>query len=288
MGIAGLLPFVRKAWRDASLAEFEGATVAVDIYCWIHKGAFACAEALALNKPTNQFVAYCLRLVKLLLRFKIKPILVFDGHRLPAKADTETKRRENRDNMRQRAARLLASGRKSEARECFERSVSVTQEMAQRVLQAARELGVDCLVAPYESDAQLACLCQPGGIADMALTEDSDLLAFGCERVFFKLDLNAGRGIVIERERLLQETGLSADRFRHMCLLAGCDYHPGIQGVGLTTAARVMTRTRLGDFMSLLTKLRMYLPRLEGALLSPQEIEALMRAERTFLHQVMF
>lgn len=52
--------------------------------------------------------------------------------------------------------------------------------------QAARSQGVDCLVAPYEADAQLAYL-NKAGIVQAIVTEDSDLLAFGCKKV---LDYN--------------------------------------------------------------------------------------------------
>lgn len=48
--------------------------------------------------------------------------------------------------------------------------------------QAARAQGVDCLVAPYEADAQLAYL-NKAGIVQAIITEDSDLLAFGCKKV---------------------------------------------------------------------------------------------------------
>jgi exonuclease-1 len=43
---------------------------------------------------------------------------------------------------------------------------------------------VKFVVAPYEADAQLAYLCRLGEI-QAVITEDSDLLAFGCERVCF-------------------------------------------------------------------------------------------------------
>lgn len=47
--------------------------------------------------------------------------------------------------------------------------------------------GVDCIVAPYEADAQLAFL-NKSGIAQLVITEDSDLVLFGCEQasiIFF-------------------------------------------------------------------------------------------------------
>lgn len=53
------------------------------------------------------------------------------------------------------------------------------------MFQACRNRGVDCIVAPYEADAQLAYLNKVG-IAQLVITEDSDLLLFGCEKVTSK------------------------------------------------------------------------------------------------------
>jgi exonuclease 1 len=50
------------------------------------------------------------------------------------------------------------------------------------MIQACREKGVDCIVAPYEADAQLAYLNKIG-VAQVIITEDSDLVLFGCDRV---------------------------------------------------------------------------------------------------------
>lgn len=43
-------------------------------------------------------------------------------------------------------------------------------------------MNVQYIVAPYEADAQLAYL-EKTGVIDAILTEDSDLLVFGCKRV---------------------------------------------------------------------------------------------------------
>lgn len=53
-------------------------------------------------------------------------------------------------------------------------------------VQAARARGVDCIVAPYEADAQLAYLNKTG-VVQAIITEDSDLLAFGCKKVWKKI-----------------------------------------------------------------------------------------------------
>jgi len=41
---------------------------------------------------------------------------------------------------------------------------------------------LDYIISPYESDAQLAYLANKG-IVDLIITEDSDLVLFGCPKV---------------------------------------------------------------------------------------------------------
>lgn len=53
MGITGLLPFLEKATKQCHIAEFRGGTVVVDTYCWLHKGANACAVQLAQGEETS-------------------------------------------------------------------------------------------------------------------------------------------------------------------------------------------------------------------------------------------
>lgn len=70
--------------------------------------------------------------------------------------------------------------------ECKYQSLHVVVDMSpfltSCLLKACRARGVDCIVAPYEADAQLAYL-NKCGIAQLIITEDSDLLLFGCDKV---------------------------------------------------------------------------------------------------------
>lgn len=50
------------------------------------------------------------------------------------------------------------------------------------VLQELRRENVPYIVAPYEADSQL-CYLEREGIIDGLITEDSDLLVFGCKTV---------------------------------------------------------------------------------------------------------
>ncbi|KAK3770564.1 hypothetical protein RRG08_010753 [Elysia crispata] len=289
MGIQGLLPFLKKIHQPVNISDFKGCTVAVDAYCWLHKGAFSCAEKLAMGEKTEQYVYYCMKYVDYLLRKGLKPILVFDGCHLKSKEDVEKTRRGRRELNRKKAAQLLREGKKSEARDCLQKCVDITPQMALNLMNVCRDRGVDCIVAPYEADAQLAYL-NLNGIAQLVVTEDSDLLLFGCDKVIFKMDFY-GNGILIEKSHLnevlaIQNSFYSFEKFRYMCILSGCDYLPSLPGIGLVKACKVLKTARQQELRLLLKKLPTYLKM--NLIVSEEYIEKFICADNTFLYQLVF
>ena len=63
MGIPGLLQFTRPAETAVHVSRYKGRRVGVDTYSWLHKGVFAAATELALGRPTNRHIKYCVRLM---------------------------------------------------------------------------------------------------------------------------------------------------------------------------------------------------------------------------------
>ncbi len=290
MGITGLLPFLKKASRPAQLGELSGSVAAIDAYCWLHKGAFGCAEKLVRGQDTDGYVVYVMRQIDVLLHHRIKPVVVFDGRNLPSKAHTEKKRRENRAKHRQMAIDYLHQGRTREARECYQRCVDVTPEMARRVITACRERNIDCVVAPYEADAQLAFLCS-AGLVDFIISEDSDLTLFGCKKILFKLSYT-GHGVLYEREKLgaclgARADSFSFDKFRHMCITSGCDYLASLHGIGLGKAFKFWSLVTDPDVRRVLPKMPAYL-NMSSLSVTSDYVEGFMRAENTFLYQLVF
>ncbi|NXE11655.1 EXO1 Exonuclease, partial [Lophotis ruficrista] len=288
MGIQGLLQFIKEAAEPTHVKKYKGQAVAVDTYCWLHKGAYACAEKLARGEPTDLYVAFCMKLVDMLISFGIKPILVFDGCTLPSKKEVEKARREKRQANLLKGKKLLQEGKLSEARECFGRSVNVTHVMAHEVIKAARARGIDCLVAPYEADAQLAYLNKTG-MVQAIITEDSDLLAFGCKKVFLKID-KFGNGLEIDQARLgnCKQLGnvFTEEKFRYMCILSGCDYLSSIHGIGLAKACKLLKLANNPDIIKVIKKMGQYL---KMNITVPEEyIQGFTRANNTFLYQLVF
>ncbi|PKK33611.1 exonuclease 1 [Columba livia] len=288
MGIQGLLQFIKEAAEPTHVKKYKGQAVAVDTYCWLHKGAYACAEKLARGEPTDLYIAFCMKLVDMLLSFGIKPILVFDGCTLPSKKEVEKARREKRQASLLKGKQLLQEGRVAEARECFGRSINVTHVMAHEVIKAARARGIDCIVAPYEADAQLAYLNKTG-MVQAIITEDSDLLAFGCKKVFLKID-KFGNGLEIDRARLgnCKQLGnvFTEEKFRYMCILSGCDYLSSIHGIGLAKACKLLKIANNPDIIKVIKKMGQYL---KMNITVPEEyIQGFTRANNTFLYQLVF
>jgi exonuclease-1 len=149
-----------------------------------------------------------------------------------------------------------------------------------------RAEGIPYVVAPYEADAQLAYL-ERIGVVDRIITEDSDLLVFGCKNVYFKL--NDVEGIVtgISRDDFGKVTecslqGWTDAQFRAMAILSGCDYLPSIPGVGLKTAWTFLRKYRTPE--NVIRALR-----LERKKNVPQGyLEAFMVTEKVFLHQRVY
>ncbi|KAK9541989.1 hypothetical protein VZT92_001994 [Zoarces viviparus] len=288
MGISGLLQFIKDAAEPINVKKYKGQTVAVDTYCWLHKGAFSCAEKLAKGEPTDQYVWYCMKFVEMLLAFSVKPILVFDGRNLPSKKEVERARRERREGNLQKGRQLLREGKLSEARDCFTRCVNITPAMAHNLIKAARARGVDCVVAPYEADAQLAYLTKCG-LAQAVITEDSDLLAFGCKKVILKMD-KQGNGLEIDQSNMGRCRSLgnifTEEKFRYMCILSGCDYLASLHGIGLGKACKLLRLAKDPDILKVIRKMGQYL---KMTLVIPEQyIEGFVRANNTFLYQLVF
>ncbi|XP_066144349.1 exonuclease 1 [Euwallacea fornicatus] len=290
MGITGLLPYLEQATRQCHISEFRKSTVAIDSYCLLHKGANACAEQLARGEDSTLYVDYCMKYVKMLLSYDIHPIMVFDGKNLPAKAKTEAKRRESRKNAKQRAAQLLSLGKLEEARTYLKQCIDVTPKMAHNLIRACQKLKVDCIVAPYESDAQMAFFNMKG-VAECVITEDSDLVLFGCKKVLYKLDL-AGSGRLVESDKIsiamkMRPDQFTFDKFRFMCILSGCDYVSSLNGIGLKKAEKFIKLTAESNPEIFLDRIPRYL-NMKYLEITDEYKRNVLIANATFLHQVVF
>ncbi|CAL4973736.1 unnamed protein product [Urochloa decumbens] len=181
MGIQGLLPQLKSIMVPIKVEELRGQTVAVDTYSWLHKGALSCGDRLCKGIPTTRHIEYCMHRVNMLRHYGVKPILVFDGGLLPIKNDQERKRERSRKENLERAREHEAAGNSRAAFECYQKAVDITPRIASELIEVLKKEKVDYIVAPYEADAQMTFL-SVNKLVDAVITEDSDLIPFGCSR----------------------------------------------------------------------------------------------------------
>eukprot|EP00929_Paragymnodinium_shiwhaense_P038250 TRINITY_DN20247_c0_g1_i1.p1 TRINITY_DN20247_c0_g1~~TRINITY_DN20247_c0_g1_i1.p1 ORF type:complete len:503 (+),score=60.65 TRINITY_DN20247_c0_g1_i1:53-1510(+) len=238
MGIQGLLKALEDKCKETTIAEFAGKTAAVDALSWLHKGLSAAAFDLATGKNTKAHINYCIRRAVAVKRCGVTPVLIFDGASLPAKRAVNEERRRQRAGNKKEGERRLAAGDLQGARKCFAQAAEVTAEMKAELCRELERAGVAAMTAPYEADAQMAYLSMHGHV-HVCISEDSDLLAWGCQRVLFKMDAQ-GVGQLIELEEALEERSFS--QFQAACILMGCDYLPRLPRAGPRTAFRLVDR----------------------------------------------
>ena len=188
MGISGLHHQLKPAQKRIDVAELKGRTLALDGHALLHRGALSCAEQLAEGEPTTRYAHFAVQRVQMLRR---------RASRNAARTATDTAQKANHTTARcetrlsrtrqwkLECERRHAAGEDrddaiGEMRKAYGKTVRVTPTMVEVTKRELEEkVGVRCLVAPYEADAQLAALCVLG-LCDGVITEDSDLACLLC------------------------------------------------------------------------------------------------------------
>ena len=244
MGISNLLKILESIQTSRHLSYYKGKRVAVDGYCWLHKSIYLISEQIFHNPHSKRYLKYLNKRVDQLLRFNIIPIIVFDGDKLQMKKIEEEERQKRRNEVTMESLKLIRKGMEKEAQSKRLEGIDINPQMAYEFIKLLKQKGVEYYVAPYEADIQLAYLDKINYV-DCIITEDSDLLALGCKRVLYKLDLDTNIGFEIETKNLKKcvkydFSSFDNDKFLTFCILSGCDYFK-VKGVGANNAYKVIT-----------------------------------------------
>ncbi|KAI8573788.1 hypothetical protein RHMOL_Rhmol01G0302800 [Rhododendron molle] len=284
MGIQGLLPLLKSIMIPTHIKDLEGCSVAVDTYSWLHKGALSCSKDLCKGQPTSKHIDYCMHRVNLLLHYGVRPILVFDGGLLPMKSEQEIKRARARKENLARAIGHETNGNNAAACDCYQKAVDISPSVAYELIQVLKQQNVYYVVAPYEADAQMTFLAVSKQV-DAVITEDSDLIAFGCPRIIYKMD-KFGQGVEFRYSKLQQNkdlnfTGFTQQMLLEMCILSGCDYLPSLPGMGLKKAHALMKK--FGSYDKVIKHLKY-----STVAVPPSYEDSFRKAMMTFQHQRVY
>ncbi|RCK64957.1 Exodeoxyribonuclease 1 [Candida viswanathii] len=249
MGVNGLLQVLKEIQDPGSLERYRGKTLAIDTYGWLHRAIVSCSQELCLGQPTRNYITYVLTKIRMLQDFNITPYFVFDGASLPTKQETNKERQQRRQEAKELAEKHLAENNPRLAEKQYMKAAYVTSQMSKSIMCELDMMGINYVVAPYEADPQMVYL-EKIGLVDGILSEDSDLLIFGCKMLITKLKDDA-TCYEIKRENFANVRKIpylnqyTDEQLRLVAMLSGCDYTKGIPGVGLTKAFQMVRRYKM-------------------------------------------
>ena len=250
MGIPNLLRILRNITTRQTLSAYRGKRAGIDGYTWLHRSLYCIGDGI-LKDPIDisRCLNFFIKKLQLLLKNQITPIFIFDGDKLPMKYDEEDKREIKRKEFEKESQNLLRMNNIYGAINKKIEGFDVTPEFAFEFIKILHIYNIEYYVAPYEADAQLAYLSYINYV-DFIITEDSDLVAYGCKCVLYKLGslknepLDVGEEILYENVKHCKEIrfkNFTEDKFLNFCILVGCDYLK-ISGVGPKLATEALNK----------------------------------------------
>lgn len=284
MGVSGLLPVLKPIQELTSLERYRGKTLAIDTYAWLHKSTFCCAEDLVMERPTRAYINYFLKKLDMLKHFNITPYFVLDGDYLPTKGNTEKERETRRQEYKRMALEAKANKNNKLAFSYFQKACDVSPEMAKSLIDVFKSKAIKYIVAPYEADSQMVFL-EKIGLVEGIISEDSDLLIFGCKTLITKLN-DQGHCIEVRRDNFKNCKGsyisnFNDDQLLLMATVSGCDYTKGIPGIGMQKAIQLSQSYKtIERVLSCI--------RVEGKSIPSEFEEEYKRAKIAFRHQIVF
>ena len=183
-------------------------------------------STLQIDALISRATAYCISTAP----HGTSPIFVFDGQRVSVKNRSHSSLLQLVDEYEQ--SRYF--GMKSN----FTIPPAITHSIAERI----RSKGFDCIVAPFEADAQLAYFHTKREI-DAVLSIDADSLLFGADILLEKYDRGSDTALVTRREDVMRALDYKANDLLLLqltCTLGGCDYSNSLRGMKFEESAKIL------------------------------------------------
>ena len=241
--------------HPTSLAALGGRTVAVDgnleLYQFLSIMRMRDGRPLmdSHGRVTSHLNGLMFRTTRLLADFGIRPVFVFDGPPPDLKREEIAKRRETRERARRDYEAAVAAGDLGTAWSKAVTSTRLTRAMVDEAKTLLGYMGIPCVQAPSEGEAQAAFLARRGDVW-AASSKDYDSLLFGAPRLVrflavasaeFLPSQGRSRAVppeVIDLDENLRALGLTREQLIDAAILVGTDFNPGVRGLGPRTAVR--------------------------------------------------
>lgn len=118
---------------------------------------------------------------------------------------------------------------------------SVTQEDWANLRELFDSMNVVYYDAPLEAETMCADLCKRGLVCG-AMSDDTDVLAYGSDVFLTKVDIYRSTAVKIEYADILTSLNLTSAQFLDLCIMCGTDYNKNIPKVGCETAYKYISQ----------------------------------------------
>lgn len=260
MGIKNLNQFIRKECSEAiklmTLNELSGKVVVVDANIFMYRFLADCALLENMYSMISFFQMH-----------NIVAVFVFDGKPPDEKRKTLNKRKHlkrvaemqynklihetENDNHNKHNNHMSNDGRWVKGTETElklkilrRRFMRVSDADFERVWSLMRSLGVQHIVAPGEADALCAQMVLKRK-AYACVSDDTDLLVYGCCRVLRHINLFDQTITMYDMNKILNILGISMKEFRQICVISGTDYNSHLTHISLRHALQLFKQYKL-------------------------------------------
>lgn len=187
-----------------------------------------------------------------LMQAGIRPCYVFDGKPPAFKETTNLERRERREEARKKYEEALLSGHIEEARKWAQQGVKVDEDVIKDSKELLFAMGIPCVQAPSEGEAQAAFMAQKGDVW-AAGSQDFDSLLFGAPILLRNITITGKRKVprkeayvdvkpeTIRLKEVMKCLGLTREQLVVLGIGIGTDYNPGgLSGIGPKNALKMV------------------------------------------------
>ena len=226
MGILLLQTFIASL-RDPTVHELRldalsGKKIAVDISIYLYR-------FLERGSLIESIYMMC----AIFREYGIVPVFVFDGEHPGEKSHTLQERKEAKIAAKEELESLKSKlnvvddNRRTRILQKMDvlhkQAVTVKYRHICLVKSLLDSMGLKHVTAPQEADELCACLAMKG-IVYACLSEDTDIIAYGCRRVLRYFSLVKHTVVLYDMNFILRNLKMSKDEFKDLCLVAGNDY----------------------------------------------------------------
>ena len=234
MGIRGLLPLVRKqcasSIRELYLSQLKKTahngkpiTIAVDF----NQILFHIMYTYNKHNIKEELHLYVVRKINCMIekfkKYNILLIFVMDGIPSEDKKATITKRK---DKVAKNISKYNQMDPDEQEQLQFKRRTThITYDDCNQIEQFFQKNGIPYIHHDkYEADLICKWLVEYD-IADYAMSNDTDLLAYGCKHIIMDVNLLENTCTYVNYEKVLDGIGLTQHQFLDLCISCGSDYN---------------------------------------------------------------